>query len=287
MSWTNYHSHTHYCDGKMSPEEYVKQAIHQGVKIYGFSSHCPVPFDNSWSIREEQLPQYLAEIDGLKLKYERKIQLYKSLEIDYIPGVISINSPVIKKSNLDYTIGSVHFVSQFENKEWWEIDSSTTRFKEGLEAIYHNDIQKAVTDYFSNTRKMVQTACPDIIGHLDKIKMHNSKEFFFDENADWYKEEVLKTLETIRQVNAIVEVNTRGMYKKYTAEPYPGKMILREIQKMAIPVTINSDCHHPSEMTKCFSETVELLLSVGIKTIRIFKDYEWTDVGFDNDGLHL
>ena len=285
MSWTNYHSHCHYCDGKMPPEDHIMEAIRQNIKIFGFSSHCPVPFQNSWSIKLENFQAYLSEIDGLKEKFAGQIELYKSLEVDFIPDVISIHSDLIKNANLNYTVGSVHFVGQFENSDWWEIDGTTTRFKEGLSSIYHDDIQQVVKDYFSNIRKMVQEACPEIIGHLDKIKMHNGKEYFFDENDDWYQKELLATLEEIKSSHAIIEVNTRGMYKKYTTEPYPGKIALHAINKLGIPVCINSDSHHPSEITKCFPETAGLLQTIGFKNLRIFRNKEWVDVGFNSAGL--
>ncbi len=287
MTWTNYHSHCHYCDGKMPPDNHVKAAINQGVKIFGFSSHCPVPFANAWSIPYENLYSYLQEIEELQSKYAGQIELYKSLEVDYIPSLISVNSEIIKNAHLDYTIGSVHFVGQFENGEWWEIDGTTQRFKEGLKTIYQDDIREAVKDYFSLIREMIRESCPDIVGHLDKIKMHNNKEYFFDENKDWYRKEILNTLEEIKASNCIIEVNTRGLYKKYTSEPYPGKLVLREIQKLGIPICINSDSHHPSEITRNFTETADLLLSLGFKSLRIYKNNEWVDVTFDSNGLHL
>ena len=287
MNWTNYHSHTHYCDGKMPPEDYILEAMKQGVSIYGFSSHCPVPFENEWSVKESDLPAYLNEIDTLKIKYSGQIELYKSLEIDFIPGLISVNSEIIKSARLDYTIGSVHFINQFPNGDWWEIDGSISRFKEGLTTIYKNDIQKAVSDYFLQIRQMVEEACPDIIGHIDKIKMHNGKEFFFDENEAWYKREMQKTLEVVRASGAIIEVNTRGMYKKYCEEPYPGSGFLKEILHMNIPVCINSDSHHITEITKGFTEAASLLQSIGFKQLRIYKNNEWTDVNFDDKRLYF
>jgi len=144
-----------------------------------------------------------------------------------------------------------------------------------------------VKDYYSRIRKMVRIACPDIIGHIDKIKIHNSVELFFDEEDKWYKNEVLQTLEEIKKAGATVEVNTRGMYKKLTSEPYPGKMILTELKKMNIPVCLNSDSHQPDDITAQFQNVAELLQIIGFKTVRILKNHQWEDVRFTRQGMDI
>jgi histidinol-phosphatase (PHP family) len=55
MSWTNYHSHCHYCDGKYEPEKYIESALQQGLLAYGFSSHTPLPFETTWAMKDEAL----------------------------------------------------------------------------------------------------------------------------------------------------------------------------------------------------------------------------------------
>lgn len=233
----------------------------------------------------ENLAAYISEIQKLKSAYSDKLQIYASLEIDYIPHLIGPNSSFIREAKLDYTIGSVHFVDQFADGSHWEIDGTTSVFHKGLQQIFGGDIRKAVTRYFELTRMMVRDECPDIIGHIDKIKMQNEGNKYFDENEEWYKKEVLKTLDVIAQTNVIIEVNTRGLYKKKTTEPYPGKWILSEILKRNIPVMINSDCHHPKEITAEFSAAAALLKETGFKTLRIFYDNQWKDFGFDLNGV--
>src|SRR5690349_14899543 len=124
MSWTNYHSHCHYCDGKYAPEEYVKSALKNGLLAYGFSSHAPVPFDCVWTMKPESAHAYVAEIRTLQQAYQRDIELYCGLEVDYIPGVTGPKSLPILELGLDYTIGSVHFVDAFPDGKRWEIDGS-------------------------------------------------------------------------------------------------------------------------------------------------------------------
>ncbi len=59
MIWTNYHTHCNYCDGKGPASDYLEQATQRGLAALGFSSHAPVPFDNDFAVRQDQLPQYV------------------------------------------------------------------------------------------------------------------------------------------------------------------------------------------------------------------------------------
>ena len=279
---TNYHSHTNFCDGSDDAKHYAEEALKQGLLAYGYSSHVPMPFYCAWSMKIERLPEYLNLIKDIKKEYESRLQIYTSLEIDYIPNLIGPNSPFIKEAKLDYTIGSVHFVDSFikEDKiKHWEIDGTHHIFLEGLKEIFQNDIRKAVTRYFELTRMMVQNECPDVIGHIDKIKMQNIAGKFYSEDEDWYKAEMLKTLETIASTKAIIEVNTRGLYKKKTTEPYPGLWTLKQMKKLNIPAMLNSDSHHQKEITACFDIARAALIEAGYKEVMIFLNNKWQSIG--------
>lgn len=285
MSWTNYHSHCNFCDGSDEARVYAEAAAEQGMLAYGFSSHVPMPFYCAWSMKAERLSDYNAEIEKLKLEYKGRVQIYRSLEIDFIPGLIGPKTSFIKEASLDYTIGSIHFVDSFEDGTHWEIDGTAAIFEDGLQKIFAGDIQNAVTRYYDLTRMMVREECPDVIGHIDKIKMQNPDNKYFSEDAAWYKAEVLRTLDVIAGTKAIIEVNTRGLYKKKTTEPYPGKWMLTEILKRKIPVMINSDSHHPKEITAEFGGAASLLKEVGFETVKSFVDNKWQDFKFSENGI--
>ncbi|PWJ41856.1 histidinol-phosphatase [Sediminitomix flava] len=286
MSWTNYHSHSNYCDGKDQLEAHVESALGQ-LKVFGFSSHCPVPFDNTWSMKLEKLSTYLEETKALKNKYSDRIELYRGLEVDYIPELVGPSSDYIKNANLDYTIGSIHYVDQFDNTKW-EIDGNHNFFLEGLEKIFDRDIQQAIERYFELTRMMIEDDCPTVVGHIDKIKIQSENGELFSEDSKWYKDAFAETLELVsKNENLIVEVNTRGIYKKKCDSAYPGEWGLKRMYELGIPVQINSDSHHPSDLTKAFSETASLLQEIGYKTVRVLKNNQWQDFKFDSTGIHF
>jgi len=252
MIWSNYHGHSHYCDGKGAIEEYIEEALKQGMKTIGISSHAPLPFETLWAMPQERLKEYIDEVACLKAKYEGKIQVYTGLEVDFIPETIGPEDESIKQLSLDYNVGSVHFVDQFPDGIHFEADGSRLGFIKAIDQIFEGDVQKLVKRYFELVRMMLTTSTPTILGHLDKIKIQNSDGLLFDENAGWYKDEMMETLDVLAVSGIIMEVNTRGLYKKKCDATYPSLWVLKEAFKRSIPVTINSDAHHPRELTGDF-----------------------------------
>ena len=269
--WSNFHTHSHYCDGKGAMREYWDQAVKAGIRQLGFSSHAPLPFSRNWCMKTDDLTDYLAEIESLKPLLP-KIEIYKGLEVDYIPGLIH---PADFSSRLDYTIGSIHFVDNYRG-EHWEIDNTSEIFREGLTNIFQGDIRKAIGRYYGLTRQMLSENPPDIVGHLDKIKI-NSLKLDFEETEPWYREEVDKTLRSISKTPAKIEVNTRGLYKKKSLTPYPSPWILERIHALRIPITLSSDAHHPEDLVREFIPVVNLLRDIGFKTQWVIMGGTWTE----------
>ena len=277
MLLTNYHSHTRYSDGSSNPLEYIEQAIEIGFKAYGFSCHAPVTFPCKWTIAPEELDDYLTEIDSLKTQFANKLEIYKSLEIDYFPSNPLSQPENYQKLGLDYVIGSVHFVDNLKNGEAWNIDTSKRIFDDGMLEIFGGDGKKAVTKFYALTIEMLEITKPTIIGHLDKIKMFNIDNRYFSDNEQWYKDLLEPVLAKIAELGTIVEVNTRGLYRNKTKDYYPPDYVLTRCLELGIPVTINSDCHKPQEVALGITEAREQLKSLGFKSVRILLKNKWID----------
>ena len=267
MNWSNYHGHSNYCDGKGTLEDYVKASLACRMKSIGFSSHAPLPFETRWAMPEDQMTKYLNEIATLGKKYKKKIQLYAGLEVDYIPGLIGPDNENTIQRSLDYTIGSIHYVDQFPDGTRFTADGSRQIFINGIDQIFFGDVKLLVKRYFELVREMLTKSSPTILGHLDKIKMHNKAGIIFNENENWYREEILDTLEVLATSEVILEVNTRGLYKKKCNETYPSSWVLKEALKKNIPITINSDAHHPREVASYFESTISKLREIGYRHI--------------------
>jgi histidinol-phosphatase (PHP family) len=287
MAWVNYHTHSHYCDGKAEPEAYLVKAIEKGFPACGYSSHAPVPFDTKWNMKQERLPTYLEEISRLREKYRGRIQVYTGLEVDYIGGLWGFHHPFFNNLKLDYTIGSVHFMDALSEGIPWTIDGSSEEFFRGFESAFHQDVRKLVTRYYELVREMVLKDSPTIIGHLDKIKMHNRHRIFLNEEEGWYRDCVEDTLDLIAAKGSIVEVNTRGTYRYDQPDLYPGKWILERIYRKKIPVMINADAHLPEEIDSGHVFAAGILQDIGFGSLRILWKNQWIDCAFTSTGVNI
>jgi histidinol-phosphatase (PHP family) len=266
MPLSNLHTHTHFSDGSSPPEDYIKEAIGQGFRSLGFSDHSPLPFDNTFALREERAQEYCDTIIRLKNKYKGKLDILLGMEVDYIPGVGHPPSWFRQKFPLDFIIGSVHLVKNADEEELWFIDGPHAEtYDNGLSKVFGGDIRKAVTAYYLQLQELISVYKPDIVGHPDKIKMHN-KGRYFDENEPWYRKLVDETLGVILDARCWMEVNTRGIYKKRSDTLFPGPEVLRKAHALGIPVTITSDAHKPHELSQHMKETALILKQVGYRT---------------------
>ena len=276
MILTNYHTHTYFCDGSSEPEKYVLEAIRKNFTALGFSAHAPLPLDTTWNLAQADIEPYCSEILQLREKYKGQIEIYLSLENDYIPGMSEDFAFFKKQYKLDYTLGAVHLVKDPERNEIWFIDGPVSNYDNGLKKIFKNDIHFAVETYFAQLNEMIITQKPDIIAHFDKVKMNNQHRYF-QESEPWYKELLSNTLEIIAQSKSIVEVNTRGVYTGKYDGLYPGEEVLRQMLDMNIPVTISSDAHKPADINSYFAETEKILKRIGYECIKILKNNIWMD----------
>ncbi|MCX6269080.1 MAG: histidinol-phosphatase [Bacteroidetes bacterium] len=267
----NLHTHTHFSDGSDAPLKYIETAQADGLKSIGFSDHSPLPFENTFALREDQVRDYCNTVLSLREQlsdttnpyFLPKIDLFLGMEADYIPGVGHSFSHFLENYPLDYIIGSVHLVRNSSSSNLWFIDGpDPATYDDGLTGLFGGDIRRGVTAYYNQVNEMLATCKMDIVGHLDKIKMHNGGRYF-QETDPWYIGLINETLDMVKQSGAIVEVNTRGLYKKRCDSLFPGPAILKKIHALKIPVIITSDAHKPGEITMLFNETAELLAGIG------------------------
>ncbi|MEA3504222.1 MAG: histidinol-phosphatase [Bacteroidota bacterium] len=278
MKRYNIHTHSTYCDGKASLETMVKAAIAKNFKILGFSSHAPMPFENYFSIvNHTELKKYCDEVRSLAEKYRSQIKIHLSLEIDFISGITTPFASFREECGLDYTIGAVHLVKNNKNNLWFIDGGDIDIYDDGLKTLFDNDIRKAVKTYYHQVNEMITTQKPDMVAHFDKIKMNN-KGRYFSENEQWYVDLVDETLENIKANNCVMEINTRGIYKGRSEVLFPGTEIIRKAKDLKIPMSLNTDAHHPNDLDGHYDETIKMLNKMGVYTSWYFDSGEWRDI---------
>ena len=279
MQLSNYHSHCTFCDGRSTPEDFVKFAISHGFRAYGFSSHSPLPFETFWNMSKDDMPEYLAEINRLKEKYAGQLEIYTSLEIDYLDETYNPSIAYFQELPLDYRIGSIHFLPLSEHLSEDNmvcIDGAFADYKDSVDRYFEGKISKLVTRYFDSTLKMIEAGGIDIVGHMDKIYMNGHKCEGFSFDADWYQKPFKAALDLIAQKGLMVEVNTKNLIKKQ--QIFPRKEYLGLLKDMNIPVMVNSDCHYPDLVNDGRTEAFEILKEIGFKTTRELIKGSWQDI---------
>lgn len=278
----NLHTHSNFSDGKSTLREDIESAIALGFDTLGLSDHCHLPFSNTFAIQDGMMDKYIDELNSLKKEFCGRITVLSSLEMDYVPQTVTDFDGIKTKYNLDYLIGSVHLIGhQSDAEQIWFIDGPDYRiYDAGLEKFFGGDIRRGVKAFFDQSNEMIEREKFDIIGHFDKIKMHNRGRYF-SEDEKWYRNHVLEELELIREKGLIAEINTRGLYKKRSTDFYPSTWVFPIMHEMGIPVVIGSDAHHCSELNLVFAEATEALKAAGYRSLAMFENGRWTERGID------
>lgn len=265
----NFHTHTFWCDGSNTTEEFVLYAIDEGFKQIGFSSHAPIPLKMHWTLMShDKVVNYVSDVRKLANKYTN-IDIICGLEADYIQGITRPFEELMEEYKLDYIIGAVHLVRVQNHDKLFFIDGNKEDFYSYISKYLNNDGKKACLLYYEQLIQMIETQKFDILAHFDKIKMNNANKYFNEEDH-WYQDIVGEVLRLIKKKGIILEVNTRGLYKGKIDDFFPSKWIIVEAVKMGIPLLVQSDAHKVQELKGGMNEAYDFF-----REINYYKKFEW------------
>lgn len=254
----NYHSHTQFCDGKATMEEFVIQAINLGFEQWGISPHSPLPMlkHAPWAIKEENVNDYLLEANRLKQRYSDQIQILIGMEIDYIDDSYNPSTEYFQNLPLDFRIGSVHMLKSPLTGDLLDIDCDVQKFKKTLDYHFNGSLQRIVTAYYQAMTNLVLAGGFDFIGHSDKISSNTSVLSSKITEKVWYKALVEDFLQLCANRNAILEINTKAYGSKGCF--FPDEKHFARMAELGIKVVINSDTHRLENMTTGLLEAKKL-----------------------------
>lgn len=259
----NFHSHTQFCDGRADMEQFVIEAIREGFSDYGFSPHSPIPFYSPCNMSKSDVDLYVAEFDRLRSLYGDRINLYLSMEIDYLNGDWGPSNVYFENLPLDYRIGSVHFIPSFDDREVYvDIDGHFDAFDAKMRQYFHDDIEAVVRSFYRQSNEMIEAGGFDIIGHFDKIG-HNAGHFRTGiEEEPWYIALVEDIFDAIMDNHLIVEVNTKALSGH--RRTFPNARFYELLRRYDAPVLVNSDAHFPDLINAGRESTLAALAECGV-----------------------
>lgn len=254
----NLHTHTQFCDGHATMEEFVTEAISQGFTHLGFTPHSPVSVDSPVNMSREQVQEYIDEVERLRRAYGNHINIYTSMEIDYVSVGDGPANDYFRQLPLDYRIGSVHFIPAINDpSEMVDIDGKFPAFKVRMGQYFDGDIEYVVRTFFAQMMAMVDEGGFEVVGHMDKIGFNASQYLDGIDEESWYDKLVIDLFENIMDHHLIIEVNTKAWLQRNRF--YPNLKYFGMLKRFNAPVIVNSDAHYPTLLNNGRMEALELL----------------------------
>lgn len=259
MEKTNFHTHTSRClHAGGTDVEYIEAAIENNIKILGFSDHAPYP-DNRFGLRMQynELDEYLQTMKKLKNKYLNQIEIRIGLEIEYDSEKKAYYEQLLNEKGVEYlALGQHIYVSP--SKEYIN--------------IYNLDNTKQYIEYAHTVKEAIQSGYFAFIAHPDVIFLND---FPWDHNCEIASDIII---EVAYQSNIPLEFNANGLRRGLEQfcdgerYPYPHQNFWKKVAKNNIPVLINADAHHPSNI---YDDKMELAYKLATDWgLNIITDYQ-------------
>jgi histidinol-phosphatase (PHP family) len=286
MTYSCLHTHTRFCDGADDVETMCAAAAAKGLVSIGFSSHAPITkktgVKTNWHLPEERLDDYVETVLAAKKRWRGTLEVFLGLEVDYIKGLCGPSD--YQSLPLDYIIASVHYVGPPENG--FTVDAPDEEFRAGFRDFFHNDGKALYNAYYDAYCEMILEGGFDIAGHLDLVKKNNGLYRFFSPDDPGYQKRLLKTANCLASSRpavlhgarsgqetpgngvfpVVVEVNTGGMNRGRTTDPYPSMAVLTLLREREIPLVITADAHNAEHLGGHYEEARTAMLDAGYTT---------------------
>ena len=226
--------------------ELAAAAVERGLGELGFADHNPMPepFDD-WRMLLEELPRYLDVVAMAREKYPQ-LSIKIGLECDYLPGGEAWIEKLAGLADWDFLIGSVHYLP-----EGWEVDHPKYLFRHTK-----TEAPEMWSAYWKAYEACIRSKLFDFVAHPDLPKKFGVRPG--GDLARFYEPAVAALVDT----GLAYEINTAGL-RKQCNEAYPALEFIQMAQRANVPLLINSDAHHPSEVGAGFEHALELARTAG------------------------
>jgi histidinol-phosphatase (PHP family) len=270
MSYSCLHTHTAFCDGSGTVEDFCEAAYKKKFVSIGFSAHAPVKkktgLKTNWHLADERLGEYCGAVLDARERWRGKLDVYLGLEVDFIDGFISAAGFDCGALGLDYLIGSVHYVTPTRC-----VDSSPDEFEKMLNEDFGGNATALAGRYWDCMELMICGGGFDIIAHADLVKKNNKSDRWFSEKDEHYIKRLERIAGVISESGLVTEVNTGGLNRGATVEPYPSLRLLRMLKEKGAPVMINADAHEPEHLGGFYDEARRILQEAGFTHHNLFQ----------------
>ena len=247
----NLHTHSTWCDGRDPPEVVARAAVDKDFVVLGFSSHMSFPEAEPCVLPPEKGLDYVADIRALADRYAERIRILCGCEADYIPGITEPDRSRYAHLGLDYMIGSIHYVVAPDGGRV-PVDHTPELLDAGVRAHFGGSAEAFIRAYLRQERDMAASFDFDIVGHPDLVRKFNLKHPYFDEDAAWYRDELVATADAIAASGKLVEVNTGAISRGWLDDAYPSAFFRSLLRERGVRFILSSDAHSAEALDCAF-----------------------------------
>lgn len=220
----NYHTHTPRCHHASGSErEYIEKAIHEGVKVLGFSDHAPYLFNgdyySTFRMRPHEFDEYMQTIRNLAREYASQLTILAGVEIEYYPGIFERTVKFLGDYDCDYLLLGQHFVG-IEEK-----GSPTPDDRQVFDRYIKQTIEAMETGLFT------YFCHPDLCRYEPDMR-HTEKGY-------------VQLCEAAKRLNVPLEINMLGLYE---GRHYPRELLFRIAAEIGNEVVLGCDAHQVYRM---------------------------------------
>lgn len=262
---TDYHLHLRPDERSATAAEYFSTANvaryrevaeDRGVTELGVSEHVH-RFTAALAIWDHPFwkEQAVDDIDAYCGFIREQTDLRLGLEVDFVPGREDRTQNLIERCELDYVVGSVHFVGDRA------VDHD--RYDVWAGARSADDVWGR---YFELVGEAARSGLFDILAHPDLVKVWGASRPLPDGDLRRFYD---RAMDGIAETAIAIEVSTAGL-RKPVAEIYPAQSFLEMCLDAGAPVALSSDAHVPEHVGFAYDAALELLTDLGVNRLCTF-----------------
>lgn len=224
----NYHTHTFRCQHAAGEDrQYVEAAISHGMKVLGFSDHCPWVFGDGYvsgtRMSPAQLDDYFTSLTDLRAEYAGDIRLYIGFESEYIPELMQKQDELLADYPVDYMILGEHFIDREPIGEYLG---------------FGTDDPKMLIRYVDTVIEGLETGRYRYAAHPDLLSFRGPDSI--------YDEHFTRLCTYLKEHDIPVEINLLGLRD---GRHYPGDRFFRIAQRVGNKAIIGCDAHFPEALS--------------------------------------
>lgn len=252
------HLHSEFSfDSYTDPEENIKAAIRNNIKIMAFTDHMDNFCQNDRDISFD-LEKYFSTIYKFREKYKNQIKILAGVEVGLAYENADKINQFIDENPFDFIIGSIHAV---EFKDVW----SNRKIIEKNPKYYFRKYYQYMLESIKSCKNF------SVLGHIDYIDRY-IKDKSVIPGFSFYEDLIEEILKELIKTNRGIEYNTAGFRNDLT-HANPKDKILEKYKNLGGNIiTLGSDSHFPDTISYKIDDGIKHLKDLGFDHISYFEN---------------